>query len=106
MSRKRETVIKICVIIILTYNTKEAVVMAQSEAMKVLIVKYAEQRRKYSLELEKRDMAEVVREFNMLLIKLESGIPDGASDSIAAQIMAERNNNIDEFIKYLQAKKY
>lgn len=80
--------------------------MAKKEAMNALIAKYQADRLKYSLGLEKRDLPDVVREFNVLLIKLDAGIPNGANDDMVAQIMADRNNAIDEFIKYLQNKKY
>ncbi len=76
-----------------------------SEKMRELIDKYAVDRQ-YSLDLEKREMQDVVREFNMMLIQLNSTVPEDAPEHIAAQMMADRNYKINEFIKYLQARKY
>lgn len=67
---------------------------------------------KYSLDLEKRDRDDVVREFAMLLIKLEAGLPlkmaDGTDSpkNIVDEVKASRNEAIDSFVQYLLARKY
>lgn len=80
--------------------------MAEKDAFKALVAKFVAERGKYELGLESRDLYDVAREFKMLLVKLDAGIPEGAPDNIAAQIVADHNNNIDEFIEYLKARKY
>lgn len=67
---------------------------------------------KYSLDLEKRDSDDVVREFAMLLTKLDAGLPlkmaDGTDSpkSIVDQVKQSRNEAIDDFVQYLLARKY